>query len=168
MPRVDCWRLLGVSPGAGAEEVRAAFARRVQDVHPDAGGTGDGLTLRLLLEARDEALALVGGRPPPGHGRGATRAGAASAAGSRPARRHAPPGQATGGRYPCSACGQPSPHDRLRHELAGRGFRRRTRSAMVLLCPACLGRAGERRRNARFLLRSACLAGLFLLALWLW
>ena len=39
---------------------------------------------------------------------------------------------------------------------------------MALLRPACLGRAGERRKNARFLLRSACAAGLFLLALWLW
>jgi hypothetical protein len=167
MPRVDCWRLLGVSPEASAEEVRAAFARRVQDVHPDAGGTGDGLTLRLLLEARDEALALIGARTPPCRGRGATRAGAASAAGSRPAQRHPPPDQAAGG-YPCSACGQPFPHDQLRHELAGRGFWRRTRSAMVLLCPACLGHAEERRKNARFLLRSACVAGLFLLALWLW
>ena len=59
MPRVDCWRLLGISPEAGPAEVRAAFARRARDAHPDGGGTGDGLTLRLLAEARDEALAFL-------------------------------------------------------------------------------------------------------------
>jgi curved DNA-binding protein CbpA len=62
MPKVDCWRLLGVAPDASAEEVRAGFARRVRDVHPDSGGTGDALTMRLLVEARDEALELVGRR----------------------------------------------------------------------------------------------------------
>src|SRR3954465_14378216 len=65
MPRVDCWRLLEISPAASAADIRAAFARRVQDVHPDAGGTGDGLTMRLLLEARDEALARLESRGAP-------------------------------------------------------------------------------------------------------
>ena len=60
--KVDCWRLLGISSDAGPAEVRGAFARRARDVHPDSGGTGDGLTLRLLAEARDEALAYLGER----------------------------------------------------------------------------------------------------------
>ena len=60
MPKVDCWCLLGVAPDASAEEVRAGFAKRVRDVHPDSGGTGDALTMRLLVEARDEALGLAG------------------------------------------------------------------------------------------------------------
>ena len=60
MPSVDCWSLLGIPRGASADEVKNAYARRVRDVHPDAGGTGDGLTLSLLKAARDEALGQVG------------------------------------------------------------------------------------------------------------
>ena len=46
MPKIDCWRLLGLPPGARADQVRAAFAQRARDVHPDGGGSGDGLTMR--------------------------------------------------------------------------------------------------------------------------
>jgi hypothetical protein len=75
MQRVDCWRLLGVAPDASAAEVRAAYARRVRDAHPDSGGTGDGLTLRLLREARDEAVARSEGKRGEGRGGGARREG---------------------------------------------------------------------------------------------
>src|SRR5918911_1096178 len=80
MPKVDCWRLLGVAPEASAEEVRAGFAKRVRDVHPDSGGTGDALTMRLLVEARDEALGLAGRRA----SGGPRRAWGEGGAGGRP------------------------------------------------------------------------------------
>ena len=43
---------------APADAVRAAFAKRARDVHPDSGGTGDGLTMTLLVDAREEVRLL--------------------------------------------------------------------------------------------------------------
>ena len=160
MPRVDCWRLLGISPDAGAAEVRAAFARRARDVHPDGGGTGDGLTLRLLAEARDEALALLRERSEHRHaeprldGRGAAAARAAP-----------PPDLASGEQLPCHGCGRPFPRERLEHRLQAGGLRGRAGSVVALVCRACAARAEEKRKNRRFLAMAACLAALFLLAL---
>jgi curved DNA-binding protein CbpA len=151
MPRVDCWRLLGISPDAGAAEVRAAFARRARDVHPDGGGTGDGLTLRLLAEARDEALALLRERAerrdpdprPPDLGR-----------------------EPSGGEgLPCHGCGRPFPRERLEHRLLAGGLRGRAGSSVALVCRACAVRAEDKRRNRRFLALAAALAASFLLAL---
>jgi curved DNA-binding protein CbpA len=151
MPRVDCWRLLGISPEAGAAEVRAAFARRARDVHPDGGGTGDGLTLRLLAEARDEALALLR---------------------ERTERRHPDPQPPDLGREPssseglsCHSCGRPFPRERLEHRLLAGGLRGRAGSIVALVCRACATRAEEKRKNRRFLALAACLAALFLVAL---
>jgi curved DNA-binding protein CbpA len=152
MPRVDCWRLLGISPDAGAAEVRAAFARRARDVHPDGGGTGDGLTLRLLAEARDEALALLRERAERRH----------------PDPRPPDPGrEPSGGEgLPCHGCGRPFPRERLEHRLlAGGLLRGRAGSAVALVCRACAARAEEKRRNRRFLALAAALAASFLLAL---
>jgi curved DNA-binding protein CbpA len=151
MPRVDCWRLLGISPEAGASEVRAAFARRARDVHPDGGGTGDGLTLRLLAEARDEALAVLRERTERRHPDPRS-----------PDLGHEPAG---GERLPCHGCGRPFPRERLEHRLLAGGLRGRAGSAVALVCRACAARAEEKRKNRRFLALAACLAALFLLAL---
>src|SRR4051812_36044648 len=165
MPRVDHWRLLGISPAASAEDVRAAFARRVQDVHPDTGGTGDGLTMRLLVDARDEALAHLGDRGAPRRAGSRSGQDTASRAPSTHGRAHPDP-KLSG--YPCSACGRHVPHDQLKHDLAGRAFWRRKSSMMVLLCPPCHAKAEERHKNARFLFRATSIAALVLVALWLW
>lgn len=47
-------RILGVEPGASADEVRAAYTRLMQAVHPDKGGTA-GLAAQLNA-ARDRLL----------------------------------------------------------------------------------------------------------------
>jgi hypothetical protein len=162
MPRVDCWRLLGISPEAGAAEVRAAFARRARDVHPDGGGTGDGLTLRLLAEARDEALALLRERTERRHpasrpgGRGAAPTPAPPDPGHEPS---------SGEGLPCHGCGRPFPRERLEHRLLAGGLRGRAGSTVALVCRACAARAEEKRKNRRFLALAACLAALFLVAL---
>jgi hypothetical protein len=46
--------ILGVGPGAGADEVRAAYKRLMRSVHPDKGGT-QGLAAQLNA-ARDRLL----------------------------------------------------------------------------------------------------------------
>lgn len=46
--------VLGVTPGAGAEEIRAAHRRLIARVHPDAGGS-DALAARVTA-ARDLLL----------------------------------------------------------------------------------------------------------------
>jgi curved DNA-binding protein CbpA len=55
MPLADARALLGVSEGAGADEIRAAHRRIITRVHPDAGGTAE-LARRTNL-ARDLLLA---------------------------------------------------------------------------------------------------------------
>ena len=108
MPKVDCWRLLGVAPDASAEEVRAGFAKRVRDVHPDSGGTGDALTMRLLVEARDEALGLAGRRA----GGGPRQPWDEGAGGER----------AAGGEHRCHVCRQVFARDELAYRRRVEGF----------------------------------------------
>ena len=160
--KVDCWRLLGISSDAGPAEVRGAFARRARDVHPDSGGTGDGLTLRLLAEARDEALAYLGERnddirPTSQRGeRGSTSA-------------TYPPDEGhdaeNGDEIACHACGRFFPRERLEHQLLAGGIRGRAASTMALVCRACSMRAEERRKNRRFIALMVCMAALLLLGL---
>ena len=161
MPKIDCWRLLGISPDAGPAEVRAAFARRASDVHPDGGGTGDGLTLRLLTEARDEALAYLSGRTEGRHStrpsRRRSQAGAADPTEGR--------AQADGADRACASCGRLFPHERLQHQLMAGGILGRAGSTMALVCRACATRAQEQRRNRRFIAAAVCVASAFLLGL---
>lgn len=51
----SCWDILGVRLGATADEIRAAYRRKAQDLHPDRNG-GDGRAMAELNRARDEAL----------------------------------------------------------------------------------------------------------------
>ena len=55
MPIGEARALLGVEPGATADEIRAAHRRIIQRVHPDAGGTPE-LARRTNI-ARDLLLA---------------------------------------------------------------------------------------------------------------
>lgn len=120
MADIDCWRLLGISPPATADEVRAAFAKRARDVHPDSGGTGDSLTMSLLVDAREEALAQA-----TEGGRSAHRADTGRAAGT---------GSPSG---TCHVCRQTFPPGRLYENRIYRGFRGRPKAGMVLMCIAC-------------------------------
>ncbi|MCX3063421.1 J domain-containing protein [Streptomyces beihaiensis] len=53
----DAYRLLGVPNDASREDIRAAFKRRMKDVHPDrAPGGSDEELSRLLIVARDVLL----------------------------------------------------------------------------------------------------------------
>ena|SRR5688572_13581875 len=129
MQRVDCWRLLGVAPDATAAEVRAAYARRVRDAHPDSGGTGDGLTLRLLREARDEAVARSEGRA--GDARGEARDQVCAACRRRFPREQLAPRRVRGGQaLLCFAC-------RVEGE-ARRARAIRLRAALLILGTAAL------------------------------
>ena len=60
-PARDAARLLGVRDDAGADDIRAAWRRKVAALRPDA--TGDAATLQSLTEARDLLLARATGRP---------------------------------------------------------------------------------------------------------
>ena len=130
MPKVDCWRLLGVAPDASAEEVRARFAKRVRDVHPDSGGTGDALTMRLLVEAHDEALGRAGGgtRQPRDEGEGDERA--------------------AGGEHRCHVCRQVFARDELAYRRTVEGFWMRASERRVPMCPACAATVWDHREKA--------------------
>jgi hypothetical protein len=148
MPKIDCWRLLGLSPGARADQVRAAFAQRARDVHPDGGGSGDGLTMRLLVEARDEALELAS-RP---H------------AGERPRPRAAagPPPQH------CFACGREVPRERPQAPSRLAGLRLRFGPRKAPICAACarVRKAYDpEQRNRRMLLTTFALSAVATVAL---
>ena len=124
-----------MSPNVTAAEVRAAYLRRVRDVHPDAGGTGDGLTMRLLTEARDEALEQLEARAPN------PRLDNSSAT-SPPARRKArqqygrkDSSKPTG--RPCNICQQQFPREQLSFKRLPRGFRGRRQTGEVLVCSGC-------------------------------
>ena len=134
MPKVDCWRLLGVAPDASAEEVRAGFARRVRDVHPDSGGTGDALTMRLLVEVRDEALGLASRR--------------ASGRAQRPWSEEEGDERAAGGEHRCHVCRQVFPRDELAYRRTVEGFWMRASKRRVPMCPACAAAVWKRREKA--------------------
>lgn len=53
MSRDEAYRVLGLEPGASAEEVRAAYRRLMRRVHPDLGGSG---ALAALLNTARQVL----------------------------------------------------------------------------------------------------------------
>lgn len=53
-----CWEVLGVQPNAPRETIEAAHRELARKVHPDAGGTTEGMA--QLNAARDEALKATG------------------------------------------------------------------------------------------------------------
>lgn len=155
MRSVDCWRLLGVPPDATAAEVRAAYLRRVRDVHPDSGGSGDGLTLALLQEARDEAVAAIETR-----GRGRRRGGARPAAHGR----DDPTGL-------CQVCRCEFPRPQLVRSRIPRGFRGRPADGHVLMCFPCqveveagYAQATNRRMIVTFVVLAAMLIAILAVA----
>lgn len=60
-PEHDAARLLGVSMDADADEIRAAWRRRVAALSPQA--SDDAESLQSLTEARDLLLSRATGRP---------------------------------------------------------------------------------------------------------
>lgn len=52
----SCWSILGVRPGATADEINAAYRRAAREAHPDAGGSTD--RMAEVNRARDEALSV--------------------------------------------------------------------------------------------------------------
>lgn len=149
MPSVDCWSLLGLPRGASVDEIRNAYAQRVRDVHPDAGGTGDGLTMSLLKDARDEALGL---------------AGQPATALARPPKARAPMAPKVSGR-PCNVCGQRMPRDHLDFYRIHAGFNGRPKSAKVLVCAPCthVVAADRKRREFEKLVVGLCMMAAFIL-----
>lgn len=59
----ECARLLGVTPGASADEIRVAYRRAAKQAHPDSGGHAE--LFVQLQKARDMLLATSGHLPPP-------------------------------------------------------------------------------------------------------
>lgn len=55
-PPATCWSILGVRPGATADEINAAYRRAAREAHPDAGGSTD--RMAELNRARDDALSV--------------------------------------------------------------------------------------------------------------
>jgi hypothetical protein len=60
MTREEAYQVLGLSPGAGEEEIRAAHHRLMRAAHPDSGGS-DWLATRINL-ARDVLLGSTNAR----------------------------------------------------------------------------------------------------------
>lgn len=52
----DYYLLLGISPDAGAAEVRTAFATAIKKCHPDMVHSENGDRARMLIEARDTLI----------------------------------------------------------------------------------------------------------------
>jgi hypothetical protein len=59
--RADPFEILGLAPGATADEVRAARRRLAKRAHPDAGGNH-----RAMQQVNDAAAAALAATPPPG------------------------------------------------------------------------------------------------------
>ena len=57
MTRDDAFRILGLSPDAGEDEIRAAHHRLIKVLHPDQGGSS------LLAAQVNRARDLLLGRP---------------------------------------------------------------------------------------------------------
>jgi DnaJ-domain-containing protein 1 len=53
MTEAEAYRVLGLTPGASLEEVRAAYHRLMKRVHPDLGGSG---ALAAMLNQAKEVL----------------------------------------------------------------------------------------------------------------
>jgi hypothetical protein len=51
----EAYALLGLAPGASADEIRGAHRRLIAQIHPDAGGSEE--LARRVNAARDAALA---------------------------------------------------------------------------------------------------------------
>lgn len=52
---------LGLAPGATAKEVRSRYRAKLREIHPDAGGHGDGKAMVRLQEDYARALREAGG-----------------------------------------------------------------------------------------------------------
>lgn len=74
----DPWRVLGIPPDVGADEIRAARRRLAKEHHPDTGG--DPVRMRAINEAAARALAVLDA-----HGAVGTASTATSRAASQPA-----------------------------------------------------------------------------------
>jgi hypothetical protein len=61
-PPKSCWEVLGLTSGATAADVQAAWRRRIGDVHPDQGGSQ--AAAAELNAARDDALRRLAGPNP--------------------------------------------------------------------------------------------------------
>lgn len=57
-PPPSCWEVLGLQPGAGADEITAAYRVRARQAHPDRLGGSDA-AMAALNAARDAARALL-------------------------------------------------------------------------------------------------------------
>lgn len=55
----SCWEVLGLKPGATADQIAAAFRGKARAAHPDAGGST--AAMAELNQARDAALREAGG-----------------------------------------------------------------------------------------------------------
>jgi hypothetical protein len=60
MTREEAYAVLGLSPGASAEDVRAAHRRLMKDFHPDRGGTN--YLAAKINQAKDLLLQDLGAR----------------------------------------------------------------------------------------------------------
>lgn len=54
---VSCWEVLGIKPGASADEINSAWRDRAKAAHPDTGGSHEAMT--NLNTERDQALSMV-------------------------------------------------------------------------------------------------------------
>lgn len=53
----SCWEVLGVRPGASADDINGAYRQKARAAHPDAGGSD--VAMAELNRARDEALSAI-------------------------------------------------------------------------------------------------------------
>lgn len=53
-PPKSCWDILGIKPGASADDVTKAYRSKARAAHPDTGGSADAMS--ELNRARDQAF----------------------------------------------------------------------------------------------------------------